>query len=78
MLTIHQTTVQTTDEDNRPSSYVALNASGVGQYVATVKGADKCDLGYGCDGGRVGGQDYCLRDVLRFARRGEHGVTIVE
>lgn len=75
-ITIYQTTVNTINESQRGDSYKALNASGKGKRIATINGAERCDLGFGCDGALAEGKQWALRDVLAMAQRGEHGLSV--
>lgn len=77
-ITISQTRVACINESQRQDSYVALNARGKGKAVATINGAERCDLGFGCDGALVDGQQWSLSDALAMAQRGERGLSLVD
>lgn len=74
---IRETMVGPDDETVVANGYWALNGSGRGQVVAVIDGPVKIvDFGYGTDGGELADGTYALRDIIAFAQRGEHGLSI--
>lgn len=76
-ITIHRTSEMVYDEDGKRVRVPLLNARGKGQHVATITGCEAVDAGYGADWAMVEGTEYALGDALAFARRGEHGLSVV-
>ena len=74
-----RTEMEFEENGKRPAGYMAYNAHGKGKPVATVSGPIEIVKGHvNVDMGRIPSGTYALRDILAFARRGEHGLSIVE
>jgi len=74
---IHETTEQIQSESGKMTSYKALNHSGKGKMIATVTGPIiKTKSRFGSDMIEMESDRWALRDILAFAQRGEHGLTL--
>ena len=73
---IYQTWEKSINEDMKEDGYWALNTSGKGEVIAEIEGdIEKCVL-FNSDCGLLNGKKYALRDILSFAKKGLHGLSI--